>query len=510
MSTASRVIKNTGFLYVRMIATLFVSLWTTRIILDALGDINFGIYNVVGGTIALLGFLNAALATSTQRFLNVDEGKNDLENQRVTFNCSFFLHLGLGILLGILFLLSGVIFFNGILDIPAGRENAAKFVYLALTISTVFTVISVPYEATMNAHENMKWYAIIGIFEVIMKLVIAYAILFTNNDRLIVYSILMAFVPICSLTAMRVYCHRNYKECIVRPRKYFDKSRAKELAWFAGWNMLNSISSMTTQYGLNIVVNHYFGVILNAAQGIANQVSGVLTALSQNALKALNPIIYKSGGENNDLKMNYISLLGCKMTYSIFALFSFPIISYMPQILKLWLVDVPDWAVLFCQLQLIRMLTEFATLSLTTSIMAQGNVRNYNLAKSIVNIAPLIIVPVMFAYGSKPYWLYIIWIVAWSLCGGIINIIYSRILNHMSLRSYFSEVLVPISCITFFPCLILAADHFLTSKSEWLVGCITLFLYLNVFSIMFWKIVLSSRERDAIYKLITKVKRNNI
>lgn len=510
MSTASRVIKNTGFLYARMIATLLVSLWTTRVILNALGDINFGIYNVVGGTIALLGFLNAALATSTQRFLNVDEGKKDLENQRITFNCSFVLHIGLGLLLGILFVLLGLIFFNGVLDIPEGREHAAKFVYLALTVSTVFTVISVPYDATMNAHENMKWYAIIGIFEVIMKLVIAYALLLTKSDRLIIYSILMAFVPICTLTAMRIYCHKHYKECVVRPGKYFNKDRATELAQFAGWNMLNSVSSMTTQYGLNIIVNHYFGVILNAAQGIANQVSGVLSALSQNALKALNPIIYKSGGENDEEKMNYISLLGCKLTYSIFALFSFPLISYMPQVLKLWLINVPEWAVIFCQLQLIRMLTEFATLSLTTSIMAQGNVKNYNLVKSIINIVPLIIVPVMFSYGFKPYWLYIIWIVVWSLLGGIINIIYNRSLNHMSLKSFFIEALVPISCITIFPCLVLYAHNLITSASELATVCMTFFLYLGVFFIVFWKVVLSIREREAICKLIANFKRSRI
>lgn len=354
----------------------------------------------------------------------------------------------------------------------------------------------------------MKWYALIGIFEVIMKLVIAYALLLTTGDRLILYSILMALVPICSLTAMRIYCHKYYMECIIKPRIYFDRKRSMELARFAGWNMLNTVSSMTTQYGLNIVVNHYFGVILNAAQGIANQVSGVLSGLSQNALKALNPIIYKSGGASDENRMNYVSLLGCKMTYSIFALFSFPLIAYMPIILKWWLVNVPNWAVIFCQLQLVRLLTEFATLSLTTSIMAQGNVKSYNITKSIINISPIIIVPFMFAYDFRPYWLYIVWILAWSIIGGITNIIYSKILNNLNLKQYANVVLIPILCISIFPCLILVARHLLISDFEPLSSMLTIMIYLIVYIFVFWKIVLSNNEQNAILALIASIKKD--
>lgn len=488
-----------------MAATFFVSLWTTRIILNALGADNFGIYNVVGGAIALLGFLNAALATSTQRFLNVGEGKNDLENQRVTFNCSFILHLVLGLTLGVLLIGLGFIFFNGVLDIPPGRVFAAKIVYLCLTVSTIFTVMSVPYDATINAHENMKWYAIIGIFEVVMKLVIAYAILLTKADRLIIYSILMALVPICCLTAMRIYCHRNYAECVIKPRIYYNGARARELARFAGWNMINSVSSMTTQYGLNIVVNHYFGVILNAAQGIATQVSGVLMNLSQNALKALNPVIYKSGGGNDEDKMNYLSLIGCRMTYCIFAFFSLPLIAYMPIILRLWLVNVPDWAVIFCQLQLIRLLTEFATLGLTTSIMAQGNVKQYNLLKSVVNVLPLIIVPILFAIGWEPYWMYIVWIAAWSVLGGLVNIFCSVKLNHLSIRRYLKNVFWPICMLTAVSVVILWIGSNYASSCPIISGALTLIIYLTCFGLVFWKAILNRTERSTFKTLALKI-----
>ncbi len=477
---------------------MFISLWTTRIILNALGEDNFGIYSVIGGAIALLGFLNAAMASSTQRFLNVGEGENDITKQKITFNSAIVVHLILGILFAVILLVAFLFFFNGILDIPKDRIFAAKIVYASMAVSTAFTIISVPYDACVNAHENMKFYAIIGIVEVILKLIIAYTLYLTEYDRLIIYAIIMAFIPIITLSLMRIYCHKHYPECIINLKLYFDKQKSRELVSFAGWNLANTFSSMGTQYGLNIVINHYFGVLLNAAQGIANQVSGVLFALSQNALKALNPIIFKSQNDSND-KLIYYSLLGCKMSYAIFAFFAIPLTIYMSDVLRLWLNQVPVWASIFCQLQLIRLLTELLTLTFNTSILANGDVKYFNIAKSINNIVPLIVVPLLFSYGYKPYWLYLVWIISWSIIGGIINLYYAIHLNNLKIRAYIRDVLYPSAIITIIPSSVLIALKYCdASYAIWLSFAIYPLIYFYVG----YYVVLKTNERAIVRNFI--------
>lgn len=503
MSTHTRVIKNSGYLYFRLGITLFVSLWTTRIILEALGIDNFGIYNIVGGVISLLGFVNATLASATQRFMNFAEGENNLTKKRAIFNNSLILHFFLGIFLIILFIVVGAICFNGLLKIPPERLYAAKWVYIFMILSTVLSVINVPYEAAINAHEDMMFYAFIGIIEVFMKLIIAFVIQTTDWDRLILYGILMALVPCVTLTIMKLYCHKKYKECIVKPKKYFDKGIIRELGSFAGWNFTNSASGVATQYGLNIVINHFFGVTLNAAQGIANQVSGVLVNISSNALKVLNPIIVKSESMHQRERMLYVSLLGCRVTFFIFSLISIPLISEMPLVLNLWLTDVPHWAIIFCQLQLIRIATEMLTYSLNSSIMAQGDIKMYNIFKSIINILPLIIIIIAFYYNAQPYWMYIIWTVVWSGIGGLANLFFAHKNIGLKYSQYLKSVLYPALIAVGIPCILLVICR-ITFNSE-IINFISLIGVEIILVVLSWRFLLLKKERDEISKIIHKL-----
>lgn len=505
-STANRVIKNTGFLYAKMGITMFISLYTTRLILNSLGASDFGIFNIVGGAIAMLGFLNAAMASATQRFMSYSEGEGNKEKQKSIFNVSFVLHLGISFVVGIALLIAGYFFFNGILNIPDDRIFAAKVVYGSLIVSTMFTVMTVPYDAAMNAHENMKYYAIIGIFESFLKLAVAFACVYTTFDKLIVYGSLMACIPLITLTIMRVYCHRHYEECVIAPRTYWNKGLMKEMTSFAGWNFFSSISGIVTQYGLGIVINHFFGVLLNAAQGIANQVSGVLMTFSQNALKALNPIIVKSEGANNHHRLIYTTLLGCRISFTIFGLFSFPILFYMPQILQLWLDEVPEWAVVFCRLQLIRILLEQLTLSLGSAISAHGVIRNHTLSRSILNICPLIILPVLFYYQFPPYWLYIVWISCWSVFGGIVNLYYSIKLIQLPLQTYVKDVFIP--CIAISIILIFAWTGMIFIQQMLPIGDNYYITFTNILFIVLiylylaWRTILKPDEREITLSII--------
>lgn len=448
MGTAKRVIKNTGYLYAKMGITMFVSLYTTRLLLNALGASDFGIFNVVGGVIAMLGFLNAAMAGATQRFMSYSEGEGNKEKQKSIFNISVVLHFFIAIMAGLVLLIVGYFFFNGILKIPEDRIHSARIVYYCMIVSTMFTVMTVPYDAVLNAHENMLYYAKVGIVESALKLAVAFIVVYTLQDKLIIYGVLMAVISLLVMIIMRVYSHRKYEECTFAPGRYYDKKLMREMTGFAGWNLLSASSGIVTQYGLSIVLNSFWGTILNAAQGIANQISGQLMVFSNTMMKALNPVIVKSEGGGNRQLMLDASMIGAKSSFFLLALFAIPFIIDTPFILKIWLKNVPEWAILFTRLQLLRFLIEQCTIMISGTISAQGDIRGYTLVKSFVNFLPIALTTLLFYLGYPPYYLYITWIICWSIVGGGIVVYFAHKKCNLSYSVYFKKVLAPTFIIT--------------------------------------------------------------
>ena len=253
MSLFSRVIKNTGYLYIKMCITMFISLYSTRLILGSLGASDFGIFNVVGGAIAMLGFLNSTMANATQRFMSYAEGEGMHEKKRTVFNVSIVLHVCIAFVTVILLFIAMYFLFNGIFNIEADRINAAIVVYLCFIFSTVLTIINVPYDAVMNAHENMLYYSIVGIFESILKLGVALVCVYTSSDKLIDYGILMACIPLITLTIMKVYCHRHYEECVIDPIRYWNREGVLQIFGFFSWNFLTAISRIAHQSDQSII-----------------------------------------------------------------------------------------------------------------------------------------------------------------------------------------------------------------------------------------------------------------
>jgi O-antigen/teichoic acid export membrane protein len=223
MEAAKRVAKNTGILYIRMAITVFISLYSTRLILAALGVSDFGLFNLVGGVISMLGFLNSSMAAATQRFISFAQGAGDQEKVKRIFNMSSLLHWGISILVLLLLEVAGYFFFHGILNIAPDRLEVAKLIYQFMVISTLFTVISVPYEAVITSHENMLVYAVMGVIEAVLKLGIAFYITYTGLDHLVMYGLLMVVLSVLLLIVKRIYCHRVYEECQLRVSQYFDK-----------------------------------------------------------------------------------------------------------------------------------------------------------------------------------------------------------------------------------------------------------------------------------------------
>lgn len=444
MSTSSRVVKNTAYLYIKMGITVFVSLYTTRLILSSLGASDFGIFNVVGGAIAMLGFLNSTLANATQRFMSYAEGEGNMEKKRCIFNVSVVLHVVIAAITVLLLLVAMFPLFNGVFNIDPERMGATRIVYFSLIISTVLTIINVPYDAVMNAHENMLYFSFVGIFESLLKLGVAFICVYTSSDKLVMYGILMACIPFITLSIMKVYCHCHYEECVIAPRKYWDGSMVKQIAGFSGWNFLTAISSLFSAQGIGIVLNHFFGTVLNASQGIANQVNGALSMFSENMKKALNPVILKSAGAGNSEAMNCATIEGCKFSSLLTMFFGIPLSIEVQYVLEFWLKEVPDWAAVFVVLQLVQNIITQMTNSASTAVYAKGDIKAYAIWKSVMNAMPVLVTWIVFRMGGGPIWLYIPMIALWAIGGDIVIIYYAKRNCGLNVKEYVGKVLLPI------------------------------------------------------------------
>lgn len=505
MSTSTRVAKNTGFLYLRMGLSILISLYSTRLILSSLGEIDFGIFNVIGGSIAMMGFLNSTLANATQRFMSYEEGKGDIHSKTKIFNISLILHFIIAGITILLLLAIMPLLFNEFLNIPYDRISCAKTVYFFLIISTSLTIINVPYDAVLNAHENMFYYAVVGVFESLLKLGIAFICIYTQYNRLILYSLLMTILPLITLTILNIYCHRHYSECKFALKESWDYNIIKQIAKFSGWNLLTAVSSLFTIQGLSIVLNHFFGTLLNAAQGIANQVNGQLSALSTNMMKALSPVIVKRTANSDIESITKVTYSGSKFSAIIILLFTVPVCFKMEYILSLWLEKVPQWTGLFCQLQLIQTVIIQATNPLAIAIYGNGDIKNYAIWKSIMNTLPIILSIIAFSYSCSPIWLYLLLIIFMGLGGGIVIIYYAKKKCHLSSLLFLRSVVIPLIGISILMIMFgFVFDYFITSQNFLtLIGCCLSTTLGSIISLFLFG--LTNEEKSAITLILKSI-----
>lgn len=506
MSTSQRVIKNTLYLYMRTVVSLLASVFTTRILLDALGTSDYGLYNVVGGAIAMLGFLTASMSSATQRFLSYAEGAGDKDKTVKYFNNSIIIHYGLALIMLLVFIVAALFFFNGILNVPADRRFVAVVVYICMLISTAFSVTVVPYDAEINAHENMLFYSLLGILDVLFKLAIAVAVCFFDSDKLVFYAVLMAVESFVLRFISQQYCRRRYEECRqVNLRKHYDKAVIKEMTSFAGWNLTNIATGMISLYGMNIVINHYFGTSVNAAMGIATQLSGAMMSVSANMIKAVTPIIVKAESGKQHNKMINITYVSCKFSYLLFLYMCIPFLFFMPQILSLWLVETPKWTEEFCTLLIITTLLEQMTVTIYQSILAVGNIRKYNIVRSINNsiVLPISIFAFHF-FDMPPYWVLIIWLIFRAVIGGSINVYYAKKNVRLSISIFTSKVMQPAFLATIASAILGLFCSFcgIVLKTHWLFNLILIF----ALSIpIIWFIAISNREKSIFISSFSKM-----
>lgn len=484
--------------------TMFISLWTTRMVLNALGVSDFGIFGIVGGAIAMLGFLNASMSNATQRFMSYSQGKNDLEEQKTVFSCSLLIHIIISIVVIILLEIAAYPLFHGVLSIPPDRMNAAQFVYQFMILSTVLSIVAVPYDAAITAHENMGYYAIIGVIESIFKLFIAFYVVKTLNDKLIVYGLLIAVLTAIMLIIKMSYCRFKYEECVLSKKYLYNRDITKQMIAFAGWSFTGNIGVVVGNNGGEVVMNHFFGPSVNAAGSVGSQLRGQMMALSNGLLKALNPVIVKKEGEGERESMLRFSITGAKMSFLLFAVLALPFIIEAPYILNLWLKNVPEWAVCFSRLQMLTGLGEQITITMGTALAATGFIKSYTLFSGLAHFLPLLLYVIIFSMGAPPYLVYLTCLINFVLIDRGYLLIQCR--NHcgLDIRVFLIEVVLPMVTISAFASIIgIFITTFFTPGIDRLV---MVFIIVNgLFLSLSYRYLFDQEERNIIKYFIHKI-----
>ena len=365
--------------YTRTIINVCLSLYSTRLILSALGQSDYGIYSVVAGVIAMMSFITNALVVTTQRFLSIYHGKNDPQKIRQIFGNSMLLHILIASILGVVLFCLGSWITHDFLNIAIERQQAAWYVYNATVVMLMLTFITAPIRALFIARENIVYISIVDVVDGILKLLIAIGLSHIAYDHLVSYSVLMAGITLVNLLAFSIYASAKFPEFHLPHSRVWDKQFIKELSHFAGWTTYSMGCIIGRNQGIAVVLNIFYGTIVNSAYGIAQQVLGAVQFISTSILNAMNPQIMKAEGSGDRSRMVRLCEYESKYAFLLLSLVAIPLIAEMDTVLHFWLGEVPEHAVMFCRCILAASLCDQISVGLTTANQAVGKIRMYNL-----------------------------------------------------------------------------------------------------------------------------------
>ena len=397
-----RIAKNTVFLYIRMIFILGVSLYTSRVVLDKLGVDDYGIYNAVAGVVSMLAFLNNTLSTGTSRFLTFDLGRGDASKLKQTFSTAFFTHLILALIVVAVLETAGLWFVENKLVIPPARMHAAKWVYQISILTTFIAITQVPYTSAIIAHENMKVYAYVGVFEAVAKLAIVYLLSISPMDKLVFYAVLVAVVQLLVAFGYRVYCVRNYEES--RISATFEKSIFKEMLSFSGLGLVANVSYILSTQGLVVLINMFFQPAIVAAQAVGNQISAAMMQFVNNFKTAINPQIIKLYASGDLAASRRLTLESSVYVHELVLLLALPLIVVMDPLLHLWLVEVPPYTVIFAQCIVLKQIFDVYNSTLYTPMIASGKLKSNSWAAVWLGIGAFVLLYVLLKCGFDVMW----------------------------------------------------------------------------------------------------------
>ena len=441
-----RIFKNTIFLYVRMLFVLIVSLYTSRVVMNTLGVSDYGVFNVVAGFVSMFGFLNATLSSSMSRFYNYEGGIRGEEGVREVYISGFYVHVVIAICVFVLLETFGIWYINNVMVVPVDRLNAARIVFHFSVISLLIVILQIPYTSAIMSYEHMDFYAFVSIIDVVLKLILVIILTHLHYDKLIIFSLFSVIPSLVSFLLFFFYTKKHFKA--VSLEKRINRGLFKQFLSFSGWNLVGSFAYLLKGQGLNMVLNVFFGPLINAARGVAYQVNGAVSGFSQNISTSFRPQIVDSFSKGDSGRTKMLMFTESKVCYCLILILITPLIIAMDYVLSLWLGEaVPEYANIFTSLLLIDLLICTLNTPCSQVAFAVGNIKWYQIVSSLINLMLLPVCWLFLKLGFSAVSSFTITIV--FSCINQIGCL--LVLNHMfsfGLIHYLKQVLFPCMAIT--------------------------------------------------------------
>lgn len=503
ISNNKRIAKNTAFLYVRMLFILIVSLYTSRVVLRTLGVVDFGVNNVVAGFVSMFAFLNSTLTNSIQRFYNFELGKNGVCGMQKVYQTSILIQVILAVITVLAVETIGVWYLETKMVIPADRIVAARWVFQCAVAGLVFVIMGIPYSSAIMAHEKMDYYAIVGILDAVLKLALVFALPHIPYDKLIMYGCLTLSVNILNFLLYFVYSKLKFKE--LKFKLVYYKDLFKAMLGFSGWNVVGTFANMLKGQGVNMILNIFFGPVVNAARGIAYQMMNALQGFTANIVVAFRPQLVQSYALGNYQRVKNIFFSESKISYVLMTALVVPVIIEMPYLLDIWLGKdaVPDYTVPFANLVLLNMLISTLNTPCTQIVHATGKVKTYQIAYSVLITSILPISWVVLKLGGNPTSVFVVSLVV-TIFNQCVSLFIVRKVFDYSIKEYVKVVIIPCAIISvLLPIAPFMITKFMeTSFIRLAVVCVLDIMLAIVISYAF---VLNSSEKEMVLAFVNKI-----
>jgi len=501
----SKIAFNTMILYVKILITTIISLYSTRLVLNALGVVDYGVLGVVGSVVTSFAFLNAVMTSASQRFFAFELGRNNIEQLKKTFNIILQIFVAISIIVLILAETVGLWFFNK-LCIPDERMSAAFWVFQFAILSFIVSTLKTPYDAVIIARENMKIFAGMNIFDAVLKLIMVFLLVYFDYDKLKLYAVLMFCSSLIVVIINKTICNKKYKESLFS--FYFDKKLFKTIIGYSGWNLFGALTWMFNNQGVNILLNLFFGPVVNAARTIAYQVEHAIVMFSQNFYMALNPQIIKSYASKELNRTFSLVFTGSKFAFYLLLAFSIPLILETRFILELWLggEKISEYMIIFTRLVLLFALVNVLEGPLTQVVRATGNLKLYQIC---VGTLTLMIIPVsyiLFKFGYPEYTVFIVMISIYLIATFIRLGVLKKLVN-FPIRDYVIKVLSVILMVSIFSVILPLSLYVLLQESIIRMLIVSISSLLSVCCIVYFLGINKNEKQMAISLLKIKLKR---
>lgn len=503
VSNNSRITKNTIFLYLRMILLLGVSLYTSRVVLATLGIEDYGIYNVVGGIVSMFTFINMAMGNASSRFITYALGKGDKDKLKAVFNTTVIVHLGIAIFIVIIAETIGLWLLDNKMVIPHDRIKAAYWVYQLSIVSSVASMMCVPFNATIIAHEKMGAFAYLSIIDAILKLVIVYLLQTLPYDNLIVYGFLYMLVTILDVSLYEIYCIKHFSE--VKFSIPHDKKLFKDITSFAGWSMIGNLACVGYNQGINILLNIFIGPAVNAARGVAYQVQGAVKSFITNFQTAVNPQITKSYATNDFYRLHTLLFAVSRFSFYLFLCIALPISICSDTILSIWLVDVPEHTKNFLILILLVSLIDTLERPVNTAMNATGKIKKYQIISCSIQVLVIPISYLSLILGCIPEVIFVVYFIIMSIAYiSELIILHKKI--ELDIHVYIRKVLYRVIPV-FTTSIIMAVliDRYINNATVLGSVLATIMIIICIF-LSVWCMGIEKKEKKMILKKVFKVK----